>query len=128
MTSSEPRLQLRVRFGSEHSLGMGKVQLLEAVSEHGSISGAARAMGMAYRHAWELIDDLNQCFGEPVVATASGGRKGGGATLTDFGREVVDRFRAMEDKAHVALADDLAALQSRMRRGSGATGGRRSQG
>jgi len=103
-------LRVRVTFEGDHSLGPGKVQLLEAVGELGSISAAARSMGMAYRHAWELIDDLNQCFCEPVVRTETGGRRGGGAVLTDFGREIVSRFRAMERKARRSLASDLAVL------------------
>jgi len=105
-----PKLRIRIRFEGGHSLGPGKASLLEAVAEHGSISAAARAMGRAYRHAWELIDDLNQCFREPVVTTAAGGRAGGGAELTAFGAELLERFRAMEATAQRALAKDLAAL------------------
>jgi molybdate transport system regulatory protein len=107
------RLKLRVLFEGEHSLGPGKVQLLEAVREHGSISGAARSMEMAYRHAWVLIDDLNRCFGAPVVATAAGGRHGGGARLTPLGEELVRRFRRMERSARRALARELEALEAR---------------
>ena len=83
------------------------MELLEAVAEHGSISAAARSMGMAYRHAWVLIDDLNRCFGAPVVATATGGRRGGGARLTPLGAELVRRFRAMERRAGRAVAREL---------------------
>ena len=54
------RLRLHVHLGEDHSLGPGKVQLLETVRELGSITAAARAMGMAYRHAWDLIDDLDR--------------------------------------------------------------------
>jgi molybdate transport system regulatory protein len=107
------RLKLRVLFAGEHSLGPGKVQLLEAVQELGSISAAARSMDMAYRHAWELIDDLNQCFGAPVVATASGGRRGGGARLTPLGEDLVHRFRAIERRAGRAVARELAGLEAR---------------
>ena len=106
-----PRIRIRVYLGEDHSLGPGKIQLLEGVREHGSISAAARAMGMAYRHAWELIDDMNQCFRTPVVTTVSGGRAGGGATLTAFGEELVRRFRAMEATTRRALSRDLAALE-----------------
>jgi molybdate transport system regulatory protein len=109
------RIRLRIHLGDDHSLGPGKVQLLEAVREHGSISAAARSMGMAYRHAWELIDDMNQCFRSPVVETASGGRAGGGATLTAFGEEVVRRFRAMEEATRRSVAKDLAALDRQVR-------------
>lgn len=112
------RVRVRIQFEGDHSLGPGKAQLLEAVAEHGSISAAARSMGMAYRHAWELIDDLNQCFREPVLTTSAGGRSGGGAALTPFGEELVRRFRAMEQAATRAMARDLAALE-RKRAGDG---------
>lgn len=110
-----PQVRVRIRFDGDHSLGPGKVQLLEGVVEHGSISAAARAMGMAYRHAWELIDDLNQCFRRPVIATSAGGRAGGGASLTPFGEELVRRFRSMEQAAADAMAPDLAALDQQRR-------------
>ena len=104
------RIRIHISLGDGHSIGPGKAQLLEAVGEFGSISAAARSMGMAYRHAWELIDDMNQCFRSPVVETTSGGRAGGGATLTPFGDEVVRRFRAMEKAACEAMARDIEAL------------------
>jgi molybdate transport system regulatory protein len=104
-------IRIRIYLGDGHSVGPGKVQLLRAVGELGSISAAARSMDMAYRHAWELIDDMNQCFRSPVVKATSGGRAGGGASLTPFGEEVVRRFRAMEEAAQGAMAKDLAALE-----------------
>jgi molybdate transport system regulatory protein len=110
------RVRLHIHLDGDHTLGPGKVQLLEGVRDHGSISAAARAMEMAYRHAWELIDDLNQGFGRAVVETASGGRAGGGARLTKFGEELVRRFRAMEASTERAIARDLRALDpSRVR-------------
>ena len=113
------RVRLHIHLEGEHSLGPGKVQLLEEVRAQGSISAAARAMGMAYRHAWEMIDDLNQGLGRAVVETASGGHDGGGAQLTRFGEQLVRRFRAMEAATNRAIASDLRAL------GLSATGARR---
>jgi len=104
------RVRLHIHLEGEHSLGPGKVQLLEEVRAQGSISAAARAMGMAYRHAWEMIDDLNQGLGRAVVETASGGQDGGGAQLTKFGEQLVRRFRAMEAATNRAIAADLRAL------------------
>ena len=118
-TKTSARLKLRVYLGDDHSLGPGKVQLLEAVRELGSISSAARSMGMAYRHAWELIDDMNRCFRSPVVATASGGATRGGARVTAFGGEVIRRFRAMEEATRAATSADLASLDAEVARAPG---------
>jgi molybdate transport system regulatory protein len=108
------RLRLHIHVGEEHSLGPGKIGLLEAIDAEGSISGAARAMDMAYRHAWELVDDMNRCFRAGVVVAGTGGRAGGGARLTPFGRELVARFREMERAATRAIARDLAALEGQL--------------
>lgn len=111
------RVRIGIYLGKDgHKLGRGKVQLLEAIQRHGSISAAAREMGMAYRHAWELVDDLNQCFREPVVETATGGRAGGGAVVTPLGEELIQRFHTMEAAARTAIAPDLAALDARIGR------------
>ncbi|MFC0238865.1 winged helix-turn-helix domain-containing protein [Rhodopseudomonas telluris] len=91
-------------------IGPGKVQLLEAIERFGSISGAARSMGMAYPNAWKLIDDLNSHFREPLVDRIVGGKRGGGAALTDNGRAVLSIFRSMQAKARILLASDLEAL------------------
>ena len=108
----------RIRFGvyvgeNGPKIGRGKIQLLEAVRDHGSISAAARSMGMAYRHAWLLLDELNQSFREPVIVSTMGGRRGGGARLTKWGEELVDRFHEMERLARASLAVHLAVLERR---------------
>jgi molybdate transport system regulatory protein len=104
------RLTLRLDFGPGQAIGHGKVRLLEAVRDHGSISAAGRTIGMSYRRAWLLIDELNRMFGEPVVRTRHGGPTGGGAELTAIGRQVIERYRVIEAKASAAGADELAAL------------------
>ncbi len=109
------KLFLRVYFDDESWLGPGKVQLLEAVDEHGSISAAARSMDMSYRRAWLLIDSLQRIFRDPVIQTTLGGRGGGTATLTPFGRTIVTRYRAMEAAAHHAIGRDAAALARHLR-------------
>jgi molybdate transport system regulatory protein len=102
------RIKLAVYLSEkEHKLGPGKVRLLEAIGNSGSISAAARSMGMAYRHAWELVDDLNRCFATPVVAMSIGGRDGGGAKLTPWGQELIERFHRMEEAARWAIGRDL---------------------
>jgi molybdate transport system regulatory protein len=100
-------LTLRVLGKGAPAIGPGKAELIERIGETGSISAAARAMGMSYRRAWQLVEALNQDFREPVIITAIGGTRGGGASVTPFGKRLVLRFRAMEDKASAAIAADL---------------------
>lgn len=105
-----PSLSIRVDLGPDASIGPGKARLLELIAQTGSISAAARAMGMSYRRAWLLIDDLKTVFGEPLVATAAGGRHGGGAALTPRGTVVLDAFRRMERAAAKAAARELKRM------------------
>ncbi|MBR0644967.1 winged helix-turn-helix domain-containing protein [Plastoroseomonas hellenica] len=104
------QLKLSIVFGSGARIGPGKAALLESVRDTGSISAAARGMGMSYKRAWLLLDSMNQAFAEPVVTAASGGMRGGGAQLTSFGAELLERYRRMEEQAAALAADDLAAL------------------
>lgn len=94
-------------------LGPGKVALLEAIGREGSISAAARAMGMSYRRAWQLVEQLKDTFGAPAVTTATGGRHGGGAVLTPLGRDLIAAYRAIERAATAAAEAELAALARR---------------
>ena len=79
----------------------------DTVAASGSISAAAREMGMSYRRAWQLVEALNKDYRERVVTTAAGGARGGGARVTPFGLRLVADYRAMEDKASKAIARDL---------------------
>jgi molybdate transport system regulatory protein len=106
------KLSLRLDFAPGGRLGPGKVALLEAIAETGSISAAGRAMTMSYRRAWLLIDDLNHMFKIPLVEAQPGGAKGGGAELTPLGREVVAHYRAVESKALKAGALHVEALRA----------------
>jgi len=94
-------------------LGPGKVALLEAIAREGSISAAARAIGMSYRRAWALVGQVNATFGGPAVEASAGGRQGGGAALTPLGHELVAAYRAIEDAAEAAARAHLAALAVR---------------
>ncbi|AOU97245.1 LysR family transcriptional regulator [Acidihalobacter yilgarnensis] len=109
MSSRGPRI--RILLGTVIALGPGKADLLEAIESTGSISAAARHMNMSYRRAWVLVDTMNQSFRTPLVDTATGGSGGGGAQLTPGGREILQRYRSMEHKARMAIADDIEALE-----------------
>ena len=111
--SSDPkpmRLAARLHFGDRLMLGPGKAELLERIRAAGSIAAAGRGMGMSYKRAWLLVEDMNRAFGAPVVDGARGGSGGGGATLTDLGTQVLHHYRAFEAAALAAGAADIAAI------------------
>lgn len=105
------KLTLRVDFGPGQAVGPGKIRLLEAIRDSGSISRGGRALGMSYRRAWMLIDSLNGTFRRKVVTAQPGG-----ARVTPFGLELIARYRAIEQRSHKAAARDLAALRRALRR------------
>ena len=104
------RLTLRIDFDQGRAIGPGKIKLLEMIDALGSISAAGRQMGMSYRRAWLLVDSLNRCFREPLVASQAGGAHGGGATLTALGGAIVRHYRAVETAAQTAGAPHINAL------------------
>ena len=105
------RLFFRVDFSREERLGPGKIRLLEMIQANGSISAAARAMGMSYRRAWLLTDSLNKMFDQPAVTAQTGGSGGGAATLTPFGDELVRLYRGMEQRVTDASRSTLTTLE-----------------
>jgi molybdate transport system regulatory protein len=115
------RLRVNIVFESGERIGPGKVKLLESIRDAGSISAAARdmGMGMSYKRAWLLLDSINRAFTEPVAIAVPDG-SGGGATLTPFGAEVLERYRRLHDRAAAMTADDLVALARRARPDAGA--------
>lgn len=109
-TSRAVHVRIRVDFDTGASIGPGKVALLEQISARGSLSQAARVLGLSYRRAWLLLDDINRSFAEPAVVTATGGRHGGGARLTAFGQELITRYRELEKAAEMQAARKLARV------------------
>ena len=116
MTTTTPKLIIRLDLGPFGRLGPGKVQLLSLIGELGSISAASRAMNMSYRQAWDLVHQLNATFEEPVVVSQTGGKSGGGAALTDAGRMLVEELKALQSDAEKALAGHLQFVERRLRR------------
>jgi molybdate transport system regulatory protein len=113
MTTTYPRPSLRIDFGPERRLGPGKIRLLEAVGETGSISAAARKLDMSYKRAWDLVDELNGLLHLPVVTTAKGGSGGGGAALTEFGAELIAAYRELEKASAQLVNRRLKRLNAR---------------
>ena len=107
-----PSLSLRINLDPGGRIGPGKIELLEQIAAFGSISAAARSMDMSYKHAWDLVEDMNRVFGKPMIDAQTGGRKGGGSQLTQVGLAVVSRYRAIERAAAAAAASHMAALQA----------------
>lgn len=102
-----PKPQIRILFRKAIAMGPGKAELLQAIERTGSISGAAREMDMSYRRAWLLVDTMNQSFKQPLVSTETGGQRGGGAHVTEFGHDVLRRYLEMEAKAGAAVAGEM---------------------
>jgi molybdate transport system regulatory protein len=106
----EVRFRMRIRKGETVALGPGKVDLLEAVREHGSISAAARSLDMSYRRAWLLIDELNKSLKSPATVSEQGGQSGGGCVLTPVGENIVHLYREVEAQAQKACAKQIGQL------------------
>jgi molybdate transport system regulatory protein len=109
-------VRFRVDFGPRCSLGPGKIALLQAIAAKGSLTHAAAELGMSYRYAWLLLEDLKRSFSEPVTRAKIGGRRGGGVELTRFGGELVRRYqlatRRIEAVARSAFTPLLAKAVS----------------
>ncbi len=105
-----PVMSLRIDFEDGGRIGPGKIALLEKIAETGSISSGARAMGMSYKRAWDLVDETGRLLGTPVVEARAGGSRGGGAQLTQAGEMVLRRFREIEEAAAEVAAPHIQAM------------------
>lgn len=106
------RIKLRLDYGPALTLGPGKAELLEGIEQLGSISAAGRRMGMSYKRAWSLIEEMNAAFALLVVDSSRGGPGGGGAHLTETGHEVLALFRQLEAVLRDQGAPQIAALSA----------------
>jgi len=113
-----PAVRFRVDFNPGCSIGAGKIALLEQVARSGSLSGAARALGMSYRRAWLLLDDMNRSFDSHVARASVGGVGGGGVTLTEFGQQLIDEFRTLQSGLQALTSARLRAIASHARASS----------
>lgn len=113
MTQNPSPIRIRVRStsGELYAMGPGKADLLAAILETGSIAAAGRKLGMSYQKTRQLVDEMNLCFASPLVEGFKGGAQGGGALLTEVGREALERYRAMQVRAEASIVGDLEAFQ-----------------
>jgi molybdate transport system regulatory protein len=110
------RLSIRIDFEpSGSALGPGMAQLLERVAELGSIRRAAASMGMSYRKAWLLIQEVQKTFDGQVVKAEAGGVSGGGTVLTELGNSLLIIYRRVENRAAAAAEGELKLLSQMVR-------------
>ena len=117
MAKNPASLQLRMRLmvGKDIALGPGKADLLMGIEESGSIAAAGRRLGMSYKRAWSLVEEMNAGFAEPLVASARGGARGGGAHLTEAGEEVLAAYRRLEARLATEGAAEIGAIGRHIR-------------
>jgi molybdate transport system regulatory protein len=111
-----PSLSIRIDLNPGERIGPGKIQLLESIQSCGSISAAGRALGMSYKRAWDLVDEINRICNQIVVERQVGGKHGGGAVLTRFGALLVDQYREIEAAAENASRQRLKVLKANFAR------------
>ncbi|MDR0213166.1 MAG: LysR family transcriptional regulator [Comamonas sp.] len=107
---------MRVITGNTNAIGPGKIELLEAIDATRSISAAAKSLGMSYRRAWLLVDELNQALCRPAVAATTGGARGGGSELTETGHQVIELYRKIEQQSAQACSEEIQQIVALVRK------------
>lgn len=115
-TKVQLKPRFRVKVGDEIALGPGKIDLLEAVREAGSISRAAKDIGLSYKRAWDMVDAMNRLFKEPLVSRSAGGKGGGGATLTPLGERTIELYRRMETKTQKTVQAEWREIEKNLKK------------
>jgi molybdate transport system regulatory protein len=110
-----PLIRFRIDFAEDANIGPGKIALIEGIKAHGSLSAAARAMGLSYRRAWLLLDSLNKSFDVSVTINTVGGRGGGGVQVTDFGLLLVSSYRKVEQQFTKIAVQSLKPIRAHVR-------------
>ncbi len=110
------KIQARLMLDDEIAFGPGKADLLDAIAATGSISAAGKQLGMSYRRTWLLVDAMNRCFAQPLVETATGGVQGGGTRLTDYGIDVLTRYRQLQSDIQTISAQHFPEFKPLLRK------------
>ena len=111
MKKKEIRVRCWVDVNGVKFFGPGRAELLELIEESGSISKAAKAMGMSYKKAWIMIDELNAAAQKPYVISRAGGNQGGGAEVTDAGKKVIAAYHKLNDKLNSIVEKETDLLR-----------------
>jgi molybdate transport system regulatory protein len=111
-------VRFRIDLGATLAIGPGKIALLEKIAETGSLSEAARVLGMSYRRAWQLLASLNEASRAPVTDARKGGTHGGGSKLTPFGRQMIRLYRSFDAQTQRRARTVFAPLRKRARAGA----------
>ena len=109
--TSITRLRIRLYFSNGSMFGPGKADLLEVISETGSIAAAGRKLGMSYKRAWGLVETMNTMFAEPLVESSRGGATHGGAMVTAAGERVLSLYRSLEANTLSGSVSEIESLQ-----------------
>lgn len=112
MTDISVRNRLWLMKDGRSYLGEGRIALMKAIIEHGSISAAARSMNMSYKKAWESVDAMNSLSEEPLVTRTTGGSGGGGTIVTDAGKEAIKLYEGINQRCNGFLDEELKSLNS----------------
>jgi molybdate transport system regulatory protein len=100
-----------IEFDNQVLLGQGRVNLLKAIEEKGSLSQAAKLLNISYKKAWGLIDSVNKSAKKPVTITSTGGKGGGGATLTAYGKSIIEAFDDINKNCWAFLDEQLEKIE-----------------
>jgi molybdate transport system regulatory protein len=110
------RLSIRIDLAGGIQIGPGKIALLQAIQTTGSISAGARSLGMSYRRAWLLVEEINHGLRKPAVTATTGGRHGGGAAITAVGERMIELYHAIESRARSAADREFRQFGALVRR------------
>ena len=113
LTNGEFRVNgsLWVEGNGTRFFGPGPVELLQLIEETGSINQAAKKMGMSYKKAWEIVSRLNEIVGSPMVITATGGEKGGGSTISEEARQLIEYYQSLRERFRKFMEQESQKLQ-----------------
>jgi molybdate transport system regulatory protein len=103
--------RLWIESAEDRFLGPGRIELMEKISQLGSISKAAEALGMSYKKAWDLVNSMNQQASQPVVLTQAGGKKGGGAVVTETGQKAIEFYQALQSRFQQFMEQETQSLR-----------------